>query len=292
MKAKETKKMIALEPNLEEKYKTLDALFEEKEKQFLLYAKWKERIDEAMQRKDQSVRIKLLSIEEKKNQEVFAFLPGHNLKRQLLSGKFQIESIKDSTCTYLQEIQQELKTTYDAATKKDYRKLVNLFLETLPGDLLQIIELNATNLNEKDSIAKAIYIIQVEVKKKQYLEKLFEAEQEVIDSDRKSDLDDLRFALNNGKTPINAMTIILIDDLLKRIPGKTEELNTYKMLLAKICNVTPNTVTRYLDARLSCDPRNDPYKSQKSLEYALNFFDEIKNKELTEKIERHLNKLL
>jgi hypothetical protein len=88
------------------------------------------------------------------------------------------------------------------------------------------------------------------------------------------------------------MTIILIDDLLKRIPGKTEELNTYKMLLAKICNVTPNTVTRYLDARLSCDPRNDPYKSQKSLEYALNFFDEIKNKELTEKIERHLKKLL
>jgi hypothetical protein len=292
MKAKETKKMIALEPNLEEKYKTLDALFEEKEKQFLLYAKWKERIDEAMQRKDQSVRIKLLSIEEKKNQEVFAFLPGHNLKRQLLSGKFQIESIKDSTCTYLQEIQQELKTTYDAATKKDYRKLVNLFLETLPGDLLQIIELNATNLNEEDSIAKAIYTIQVEVKKKQYLEKLFEAEQAVIDSDRKSDLDDLRFAFNNGKTPINAMTIILIDDLLKRIPGKTEELNTYKMLLAKICNVTPNTVTRYLDARLSCDSRNDPYKSQKSLEYALNFFDEIKNKELTEKIERHLNKLL
>ena len=292
MKAKETKKMIALEPNLEEKYKTLDALFEEKEKQFLLYAKWKERIDEAMQRKDQSVRIKLLSIEEKKNQEVFAFLPGHNLKRQLLSGKFQIESIKDSTCTYLQEIQQELKTTYDAATKKDYRKLVNLFLETLPGDLLQIIELNATNLNEEDSIAKAIYTIQVEVKKKQYLEKLFEAEQEVIDSDRKSDLDDLRFAFNNRKTPVNAMTIILIDDLLKRIPGKTEELNTYKLLLAKICNVTPNTITRYLDARLSCDPRNDPYKSQKSLEYALNFFDEIKNKELTEKIERHLNKLL
>jgi len=292
MKAKETKKMIALEPNLEEKYKTLDALFEEKEKQFLLYAKWKERIDEAMQRKDQSVRIKLLSIEEKKNQEVFAFLPGHNLKLQLLSGKFQIESIKDSTCTYLQEIQQELKTTYDAATKKDYRKLVNLFLETLPGDLLQIIELNATNLNEEDSIAKAIYTIQVEVKKKQYLEKLFEAEQAVIDSDRKSDLDDLRFAFNNRKTPVNAMTIILIDDLLKRIPGKTEELNTYKLLLAKICNVTPNTVTRYLDARLSCDPRNDPYKSQKSLEYALNFFDEIKNKELTEKIERHLNKLL
>lgn len=291
MKAKETKKMIALEPNLEEKYKTLDALFEEKEKQFLLYAKWKERIDEAMQRKDQSVRIKLLSIEEKKNQEVFAFLPGHNLKRQLLSGKFQIESIKDSTCTYLQEIQQELKTTYDAATKKDYRKLVNLFLETLPGDLLQIIELNATNLNEEDSIAKAIYTIQVEVKKKQYLEKLFESEQAVIDSDRKSDLDDLRFVFNNRKTPVNAMTIILIDDLLKRIPGKTEELNTYKLLLAKICNVTPNTVTRYLDARLSCDPRNDPYKSQKSLEYALNFFDEIKNKELTEKIERHLNKL-
>lgn len=292
MKAKETKKMIALEPNLEEKYKTLDALFEEKEKQFLLYAKWKERIVEAMQRKDQSVRIKLLSIEEKKNQEVFAFLPGHNLKRQLLSGKFQIESIKDSTCTYLQEIQQELKTTYDAATKKDYRKLVNLFLETLPGDLLQIIELNATNLNEEDSIAKAIYTIQVEVKKKQYLEKLFEAEQAIIDSDRKSDLDDLRFAFNNRKTPVNAMTIILIDDLLKRIPGKTEELNTYKLLLAKICDVTPNTVTRYLDARLSCDPRNDPYKSQKSLEYALNFFDEIKNKELTEKIERHLNKLL
>ena len=292
MKAKETQKKLGQVLKLSDKYQTLDALYGEKESQYQLFGKWKGKMDEIVKKPNQALRLNQIAIEGKMNEEALSFLPGSVLKRQILSGKYSIESLEDSAYAYFEDIHRELKLTYDAVTKKEYKKLVTLFIETLPNDLRQLIETNAISGNNINDITNAIYIIQVEVKKKQYLEKLYEAEQAVIDSDRKSDLDDLRFAFNNGKTPINAMTIILIDDLLKRIPGKTEELNTYKMLLAKICNVTPNTVTRYLDARLSCDPRNDPYKSQKSLEYALNFFDEIKNKELTEKIERHLNKLL
>lgn len=161
----------------------------------------------------------------------------------------------------------------------------------MPNDLRQLIETNAIGAKNNDDVALTIYIIQVEVKKKQYLESILEAEQAKVESEHKSDLDDLRFAYNNGKKPINVMTIILIDNLLKRIPNKPEEYNAYKMLLSKICSVHPNTVSRYLDARMSGDAKNDPYRSKKSLEYALNFFDDIKNKELTEKITCLLDKL-
>ena len=69
------------------------------------------------------------------------------------------------------------------------KKLITLFFETLPNDLRQLIETNAIGAKNNDDVAKAIYVILVEVKKKQYLEKLFEdeennAELEIYDSYR------------------------------------------------------------------------------------------------------------
>jgi|694.fasta_scaffold23811_9 hypothetical protein len=290
MKAKETQKKLGHDLKLSDKYQTLDALYGEKESQYQLFGKWKEKMDEIVKKPNQALRLKQIAIEGKMNEEALSFLPGSVLKRQILSGKYSIETLEDSAYAYFEDIHRELKLTYDAVTKKEYRKLVTLFIETLPNDLRQLIETNAIGTKNNDDKAKAIYIIQVEIKKKQYLEELLEAEKNNTELETINKIDDIRYALKLGRK-INSMTYILIDHLLKRISNNPDDLNAYKNLVANTFDVDPNTITRYLDARLKGDPRNDPYKSKISLEYALGFFDKLKNKKLTEEIERHLNKL-
>ena len=291
MKTKETQKKMALDVKLSDTYQSLDALYNEKESQYQLFGKWKEKMDEIAKKPNQAIRIKQIAVEGKMNEETLSFLPGSVLKRQILSGNYPIESLEDSAYAYFEDVHRELKLTYDAVTKKDYKKLVTLFIETLPNDLRQLIETNAIAGKNKDDVAKAIYIIQVEVKKKEYLEELWEAEKTNSELENLSKIDDILYILRLGPTKINVMTFILVDDLLKRIPKAEEELKAYILQLANTFGVSPDTVTRYLNGRITGDIKNDPYKSRKSLEYVLDFFDKLKNKQLTEKIEHLLDKL-
>jgi len=291
MKVKPSQKNSELDVKLSGKYHSLDALYIEMESQYHLFGKWKEKMDELAKKPNQAIRIKQIAVEGKMNEEALSFLPGSVLKRQILSGKYSIESVADSAHLYLEDVHQELKSTYDAVSKKDYKKLANLFIETLPNDLRQLIEINAIAGKNKDDVAKAIYIIQVEVKKKEYLEESWEAEKTKAELENQSKIDDILYTLRLGPTKINVMTFILIDDLLKRTPKVEEELKAYVLQLANTFGVSPDTVTRYLNGRITGDIKNDPYKSRKSLEYVLDFFDKLKNKQLTEKIEHLLEKL-
>lgn len=290
MKTKETQKKMALNVRLSDIYQSLDVLYTEKESQYQLFGKWKEKMDEIAKKSNHAIRIKQIAEEGKMNEEALSFLPGSVLKRQLLSGNYSIESLEDSAYAYFEDVHRELKLTYDAVTKKDYKKLVTLFIETLPNDLRQLIETNAIAVKNKDDVAKAIYIIQVEVKKKQYLNSVWESEKNNTELDDLHNINDFRYALGLNRK-ITPMMYILIDHLLKRIPNNTDDLNAYKILLANTFGVDPNTITRYLDARMTGDRKNDPYRSRKSLEYALDFFDKVKNKELSKKIEHLLDKL-
>jgi hypothetical protein len=291
MEAKKTKKPTEPEVKLSDKYQSVDALYSEKENQFQLFGQWKAKMEEIVKKTNKVLRIKQIAVEGKMNEEALSFLPSSILKRQLIAGNYSIESIEDSAYAYLEEVHRELKITYEAVTKKDYKKLVNLFFETLPNDLRQLIATNAIGcVRNNDDLAKAIYVILVEVKKKQYLEKLFEDEDNNAELEIHDNLKDIKYALKLGKK-INPMTYILIDDLRKRIPLKADELSVYKLLLAKTFEVDPNTITRYLDGRLTNDTRNDPYRSKIALEYALNFFEELKNSELVEKIEKLIHNL-
>lgn len=290
MKTKETQKKMALNVRLSDIYQSLDVLYTEKESQYQLFGKWKEKMDEIAKKSNHAIRIKQIAEEGKMNEEALSFLPGSVLKRQLLSGNYSIESLEDSAYAYFEDVHRELKLTYDAVTKKDYKKLVTLFIETLPNDLRQLIETNAIAVKNKDDVAKAIYIIQVEVKKKQYLDSVWESEKSNTELDDLHIINDIRYALGLNRK-ITPMMYILIDHLLKRIPNNTDDLNAYKILLANTFGVDPNTITRYLDARMTGDRKNDPYRSRKSLEYALDFFDKLKNKQFIEKIEHQLDKL-
>lgn len=290
MKVKPNPKNSELDLKLSDKYQSLDALYIEMESKYHLFGKWKEKMDELAKKPNQAIRIKQIAVEGKMNEEALSFLPGSVLKRQILSGKYSIESVADSAHLYLEDVYQELKSTYDAVSKKDYKKLANLFIETLPNDLRQLIETNAIAGTNKDDVAKAIYIIQVEVKKKKELESILETEENNAELEMQNNINDIKYALGLN-TKINPMTYILIDNLLKRIPLKADELTIYKLLLAKTFNVDPSTITRYLDGRLTNDPRNDPYRSRKALEYALIFFEELQNKQLIEKIENLLYNL-
>lgn len=290
MKVKEIQKNLGRAVKLSDTYQSLDALFTEKESQYQLFGIWKEKMDAIAKKPNQAIRIKQIALEGKMNEETLSFLPGSVLKRQILSGNYSIESLEDSAHTYFEDIYRELKLSYDAVTKKDYKKLINLFVETLPNDLRQLIETNAIGCKNIDDVAYAIYIIQVEVKKKHYLDSVWEAEKNNTEFEDLYKIDDIRYALGLNKK-ITPMMFILIDHLLKRIPNNTDDLNAYKILLANTFDVDPKTITRYLDARMTGDRKNDPLRSRKSLEYALDFFDKLKNKELSKKIEHLLDNL-
>ena len=290
MKVKPNPKNSELDIKLSDKYQSLDALYIEMESKYHLFGKWKEKMDELAKKPNQAIRIKQIAVEGKMNEEALSFLPGSVLKRQILSGKYSIESVADSAYAYFEDVHRELKLAYDAVSKKDYKKLATLFIETLPNDLRQLIETNAIAGKNKNDVAKAIYIIQVEVKKKKELESILETEENNAELEMQNNINDIKYALGLN-TKINPMTYILIDNLLKRIPLNADELTIYKLLLAKTFNVDPSTITRYLDGRLTNDPRNDPYRSRKALEYALIFFEELQNKQLIEKIENLLYNL-
>ena len=103
MKTKETQKKMALDVKLSDTYQSLDALYNEKESQYQLFGKWKEKMDEIAKKPNQAIRIKQIAVEGKMNEETLSFLPGSVLKRQILSGNYPIESLEDSAYAYFED---------------------------------------------------------------------------------------------------------------------------------------------------------------------------------------------